>query len=108
MCRTRSIQFIGMIVSALMCGQALAQERGNRDIGRSLAQRICSECHAILERQPNSPNPLAPSFNTIANVAGMNSTALTVALQRSHETMPNIILDASELSNVIAYILSLR
>jgi hypothetical protein len=38
----------------------------------------------------------------------MTAIALTVALQTSHATMPNIILSPDDRRDVIAYILSLR
>jgi hypothetical protein len=38
----------------------------------------------------------------------MSSTALAAALQTSHETMPNVVIKGSDLSDVIAYILSLN
>ena len=44
----------------------------------------------------------------IANTSGMTATALTVWLQTSHPTMPNIILEPNDVSNVVAYILSLK
>jgi hypothetical protein len=55
-----------------------------------------------------SPNRDAPSFEKIANIPGMTSTApaLAAALRTSHETMPNI--KGSDLSDVIAYILSMN
>jgi mono/diheme cytochrome c family protein len=95
-------------LSVLVCGQALAQERSNPQAGHALARRICSECHAVEARQARSPNRAAPTFKTIADVPGMSPIALSVALQRSHENMPNIILDEKDLRDVVAYILSLR
>jgi hypothetical protein len=38
----------------------------------------------------------------------MTSIALSAALNTSHRTMPNIILQADEQADVIAYILSLK
>ncbi|WP_262266435.1 hypothetical protein [Microvirga yunnanensis] len=38
----------------------------------------------------------------------MTTTALTVALRTSHETMPNIMLEPTELRDVTAYITSLQ
>ncbi len=38
----------------------------------------------------------------------MTSTALAAALRTSHETMPNVIIKGSDLSDVIAYILSMN
>jgi hypothetical protein len=38
----------------------------------------------------------------------MSPTALQAALRTSHRTMPNIILDADEMRDVVAYILTLK
>jgi hypothetical protein len=38
----------------------------------------------------------------------MTATFLSVEIRRAHEMMPNINLNAEELRDVIAYILSLR
>jgi len=104
----RLMGFISVIGFALVGSQALAQEVGNPEAGLALARRICSECHAVQAREARSPNPTAPHFEYIANVPGMTAIALSVALQRSHRTMPNIILDANETRDIIRYILSLQ
>jgi len=89
-------------------GNLRAQEVGNPDQGRRIARALCAECH-LVDKLPGeqSPNLIAPTFEHIANTPGMNSTALTAALQTSHETMPNVIIKGGDLSDVIAYILSM-
>ena len=52
--------------------------------------------------------PEATPFQTVANAPGMTEMALTVWLQTSHPTMPNIILEQDDLRNVVAYIRSLK
>jgi mono/diheme cytochrome c family protein len=99
---------IGALAWSLVCAHAWTQDVGHSTAGLGLARQICSECHAIERPPARSPNPAAPGFETIANVPGMTGAALSVALQRSHVTMPNVILNADELSNIVAYILSLR
>jgi mono/diheme cytochrome c family protein len=89
-------------------GEAQAQETTRVAQGLALARQVCSECHAIDTAQVSSPNSAAPRFETIANISGMTSTALLVALRTSHQTMPNLVLDGDELQGVIAYILTLR
>jgi mono/diheme cytochrome c family protein len=89
-------------------GNVLAEEMGSPSQGLTIARRGCAECHLVDKLPEQSPNVLAPTFEHIANIPGMNSTALTVALRTSHESMPNIIIKDSDLSDVIAYILSLR
>lgn len=90
-------------------GNLQAQEVGNADQGLRIAQAICAECH-LVDKLPGgqSPNLIAPTFEHIANTPGMNSAALTAALRTSHETMPNLIIKGSDLSDIIAYVLSLR
>ncbi len=55
-----------------------------------------------------SPNPDAPSFQSVADTTGMSARALVVWLQTSHPTMPDLILKPDEMDNVVAYIMSLR
>ncbi|MBB3019595.1 mono/diheme cytochrome c family protein [Microvirga lupini] len=76
--------------------------------GRRLAHEVCAPCHAVEAGQDRSPHRQAPPFEQIARVPGMTTTALTVALRTSHETMPNIMLEPKELRDVTAYITSLR
>jgi mono/diheme cytochrome c family protein len=102
---SRSTIVAAMILTAW---PVCAQDIGSAAQGLVLAQRVCSECHAIGPSQTRSPNAAAPRFETIANVPGMTELALTVALRTPHRTMPNIILEASELRNIAAYILSLQ
>ena len=85
-----------------------AQEAGDPRAGLSLAREVCAMCHAVSGGQTLSPDPEAPTFGQIARVPGMTPPALTVALQTSHKTMPNIMLKPDELRNIAAYITSLQ
>jgi mono/diheme cytochrome c family protein len=87
---------------------ALAQEADNVGHGRQIAQTICVECHVVARDQKVSPNSEAPPFPMIAATPGITSIALTAALLTSHRLMPNIMLEADERRDVIAYILSLK
>ena len=76
--------------------------------GLVLAQQICSQCHAVEAGSPGSPNPAAPRFEDIANIPGMTATAISATLHTSHRTMPNVMLDSDQISNITAYLLSLK
>ena len=104
-CLVRSMT---VVASVLATGHVQAQETGQSEKGLAFAQKVCAECHAIDKRQLRSPNAAAPRFEAIANVPGMTGIALTVALQTSHRSMPNLMLDTDELRNIAAYILSLK
>jgi mono/diheme cytochrome c family protein len=88
-------------------GGANAQQIGSAREGRRLAHVVCAQCHGV-DKARISSNPDAPPFKDIANVPGMTSAALTVALQTSHRTMPNFIIKGRDAQNIIAYILSLK
>jgi mono/diheme cytochrome c family protein len=91
----------------LFTAPAAAQEVGDPRAGAAYAKQYCAKCHAIADEE-TSPEHTAPRFKDVANTSGMMATALTVWLQTSHPTMPNIILKPNDMSNVIAYILSLK
>jgi mono/diheme cytochrome c family protein len=97
-----------VVASALASGRVDAQEPSQPGQGLALAQQVCAACHAIDKRTEASPNPAAPRFEVIANVPGMTTMALTVALRTPHKTMPNLVLEGEEIRNVAAYILSLK
>ncbi len=73
-----------------------------------MAKQICAECHAVEKGLFLSRNAAAPRFEDIANMPGMTATALAAALQTSHRTMPNLVLDSGQLANIVAYIQSLK
>jgi len=76
--------------------------------GKAYAEKICADCHAILPDEEVSPLLAATPFQEVADTRGMTELALTVWLQSSHPTMPNIILEQDDMRNVVAYIRSLK
>lgn len=91
---------------------ALSSEAGAQDAdieaGAAYAKQICAACHAVLPNEQISPLPQATTFQSIADTPGMTELALTVWLQSSHPTMPNIVLEQDDMRNVVAYIRSLE
>jgi mono/diheme cytochrome c family protein len=96
---------IGLV---LLAGSGNAQEVGHPGAGLAAARRLCSQCHAVEKQETKSPEPDAPAFQGIASTPGMTATALIVALSTSHQVMPNIMLQAEEKTDIVAYILSLK
>jgi mono/diheme cytochrome c family protein len=93
---------------AVTVGRVQAQEVGSIRQGLQLARAECAECHLVDKVPGRSPNAAAPTFESIANVNGMTSTALVAALRTSHETMPNVIIKGNDIGDLVAYILSLK
>ena len=85
-----------------------AQEDGNAERGLLFATENCTECHAITPEQAESPNIDAPPFAAIARTQGISAPSLFTLLRTSHQTMPNIVIPADDLNDVVAYILSLK
>jgi Flp pilus assembly protein TadD len=85
-----------------------AADIGDAHKGLTYAQKICSGCHNVMRTEGASPNKQAPPFRLIANTPGMSVTALTVWSRTSHPAMPNLVIEPTDLDNLIAYILSLR
>jgi mono/diheme cytochrome c family protein len=106
--RRTCVGVAALIALPLAAGFGEAQVIGQPGRGLALAQRLCSECHAVREDQGQSLNENAPRFKVIASVPGMTSIALSAALNTSHRTMPNIMIEADEQADIIAYILGLK
>jgi mono/diheme cytochrome c family protein len=97
-----ALVFVGIVAGAQ------AQTTGNPRQGLRLARIQCAECHVVTNERDSATNHLAPFFKQIANVPGMTSTALMVALRTSHRQMPNVIIANNDIRDVVAYILSLK
>jgi len=96
------------IVMMLTLGSAALAQEADVEAGAAYAEQVCAACHAVLPNEQISPLPQAPTFQSVADTPGMTELALTVWLQSSHPTMPNIILKPDDLRNVVAYIRSLE
>ena len=96
------------IVGAIAAGAVTAADAQQQpvDIGKTEYLRSCAVCHGI--RNSGESRNRAPTFSAIANVKGMSAMVLNVALLSSHRSMPNIVLDAQERADVIAFILTLK
>lgn len=101
--RLNTILLFGLLASV----PTFAQDRAPVQRGQSVAERLCAACHAVHASEAASPNPAAAGFTRLAATPGMTELALQATLQTSHRTMPNLILDADDMRDVIAYILSL-
>jgi len=95
------------IVTFGLSGGAVAQE-ADIAAGKAYAEQVCATCHAVEQGEEESPLYQAPTFQSVADTPGMTEMALSVWLQSSHPTMPNIVLSQDEIRNVVAYIRSLK
>jgi mono/diheme cytochrome c family protein len=102
---TRAILATLLTLSAMT---AHAQVIGNPQRGAELARDVCTECHAVRDRQLLSPNPRSPTFYEVANRPGMTAAALTVTLTTPHAGMPMFMFTPEQRQDIIGYILTLK
>jgi mono/diheme cytochrome c family protein len=77
--------------------------------GKSLAEKLCTNCHLVGSAQQQQPaNADVPSFAEIANREDQTAGAITAHIMLPKHPMPQIPLTKAELSDLAAYILSLR
>jgi len=87
---------------------ANTQTIGDPQRGAQLARDVCTECHAVRDRQLLSPKLRAPTFYEVANRPGMTAAALTVTLTTPHAGMPMFMFTPEQRQDIIGYILSLN
>lgn len=90
---------------ALPCFAQVA--RGDIAAGHTLAEKWCSECHAV-EPKPAQSGDAAPSFAAIAKLPSTTLISVQAWLQTPHPRMPDLQLTRQQIDDIDAYILSLK
>lgn len=77
--------------------------------GLALAKARCSGCHSVVSNGTSS-NPEAPSFEDIANRAGITRSTMRLFLSDSHNypAAMGFELGAAEVDELSSYVLTLR
>jgi len=75
--------------------------------GKALAQQWCSSCHLVTREQTRASAD-APPFMSIAGRPEMEFERLASFLIDPHPKMPNFNLSRQEISDLLAYIRSLK
>ena len=99
-----------LLAAAVTFGLSGGVEAQEADVaaGKVYAEEVCATCHGVEAGEALSPLIEAPPFQEVADTPGMTELALSVWLQSSHPTMPNLVLEQDDLRNVVAYIRSLK
>jgi mono/diheme cytochrome c family protein len=77
--------------------------------GRALVEARCSACHAV-EAVGDSPVAPAPAFRTLGQrypVANLQE-AFAEGISTGHPKMPQIVLEAGQVQDLIAYLESIQ
>ncbi|HEY0419413.1 MAG TPA: cytochrome c [Acetobacteraceae bacterium] len=100
----RTLIVVSLIAGGL-AGPALAQDGDPRE-GRALAQTWCGGCHQVAAAPATSD--AVPSFPVIARMPSTTAMSLRAFLSTPHARMPDFRLTDVQISDISAYILSLR
>jgi mono/diheme cytochrome c family protein len=77
--------------------------------GETVAKRWCAGCHEVgANGRQTSSDATPPSFVSVANMSSATAMSLSVFLSTPHPRMPDYSLSRNDITNVSAYILSLR
>jgi cytochrome c len=101
--RRAILGMVGALLGRLVTTDAWADARQ----GLVLAEQWCAECHSV-RRDRASGNPDLPTFSEIAAEPSATAYALRIFLRTPHATMPNFVLDADDIDDIVDYILSLK
>jgi len=88
---------------AIVAQSAVADSQHGKDI----AKRWCANCHVVESGQANAVDQ-APPFSQIARTPDFDQNKLSFLLLKPHPNMPSLSLDRTEISDLAAYISSLK
>ena len=94
------------VMAALALGSAVSAQEPSPERGGEIAERWCSSCHVVSEA--GTGGDVAPSFYRIAEIAIEEDQALRTWLAAPHDPMPDFDLSETDISDILAYIRSLR
>ena len=106
---------VGLIAALAASGAAVAASPpagtavGSASRGLAVAERTCSQCHAI-GTMGMSPNPASPPFRDLHKRYPADSLedAFAKGLLTHHPAMPKIQLSTRERADLVAYFKTLR
>jgi len=103
-----AVPLLAVAMLAASSHRLVAQETGDADAGRRLAETWCSSCHVVGPGQQHGTSTGAPTFSAIADMKTTTQLGLVAFLQTPHQRMPDLHLSRDEIADVATYIVSLR
>lgn len=91
---------------AALSGAAFA--KNDPVAGKAMAQKWCSSCHVVDPAQSGTAQSDVPSFQAIANQEGMTAETIASFITSPHPPMPDLNLARDQISDLVAYIQSLK
>ena len=100
------------VLALLAPALAVAEDKPGKFVpspgaGRTLAERLCSSCHAVEGVDSSVPAGI-PSMKGLANRPEQTEQRVKAALLQPHAPMPDMRLSLEEIGHLVAYLDSLR
>lgn len=76
--------------------------------GAAVAAQVCSQCHDVGQGTAPAQQIGAPAFRDIAMRAGSTPEGLAEWMAANHPKMPNYLFPEGQVTDLAAYIMSLR
>ncbi len=99
---------VALLAGCLATAPALAQQAGDVDAGRRIAETWCGNCHLTGPQDSGPATDAAPTFASIIRMPSTTAMSLRATLMTPHVRMPDYQLSQAEMDDVIAYMLRLR
>ncbi|MEZ5817688.1 MAG: cytochrome c [Hyphomicrobiaceae bacterium] len=100
---------IAFLIGGSLYAPACAQSPlGDPAAGKTIAAKLCSNCHVTGEGPTGTARADVPAFKAIANRSTTTPERLAAAIILPHPAMPDVPLTRDEIRAVIAYIMSLK
>lgn len=96
-----------LLAGCLAAAPALAQQAGDVEAGRRIADTWCSNCHLVGPQDSGPVADAAPTFAAIVRMPSTTAMSLRATLMTPHVRMPDYRLSHAEMDDVIAYMLNL-
>lgn len=103
--RTSVLPVVAVVAAPVLLTPSDASADARR--GRDLAEQWCAECHAVAPKDA-AGDPAAPDFAEIAQEPSATAYALRVFLRSPHAAMPNFVLHADDINDIVSYMLTLK
>lgn len=94
-------------ITALAASVAVADDEGDKNLGRAFAEAKCASCHAIEPGAKSSPEALAPPFAQMITSNKLSVAEIEGWLVSSHKHMPAVTVPPEARADLVAYIKSL-
>lgn len=103
---------LAVLLMALCASPAISQEKAKSTPdaanGLRLAKALCVNCHVVGPASKGPATTSVPTFAEMANRPGQSYPRLTKVLMAPHPGMPNARLTRAEITDLIAYLDTLR